>query len=91
MDRIGNIIEEFIRVTGIEKPIKRYRALQIWPKVVGKKIARMTDPVRIEQSRIFVRVKNDAWRHELIYHKPEIIRKLNIELGSDTIDDIILL
>jgi predicted nucleic acid-binding Zn ribbon protein len=76
---------------GIEKPVKRYAALVIWPKVVGERISSVTEPLSISNGTILVRVKSAVWRNELVYYKAEIIRKMNQELGTSVINDIVLI
>ncbi len=91
MEQFGNILNQYIRELGIEKPIAKYKALQIWNKVVGEKISRVTEPKSLSNGKMLVKVKNDVWRNELIFYKSDIIQSLNRELGSNMVRDIILL
>ena len=61
------------------------------PEKPGKTIAGHTRPVRVANGKIFVEVKNDAWRNELVYHKKELLEKLNKSLNEDVIRDIVLI
>ena len=91
MEQIGNILHQFFYELGIDKPILKFQALDMWSKVVGEKISEVTEPRRITDGKIFVKVKNDTWRNELVYYKKNIIEKLNNELGSRIVKDIILI
>lgn len=91
MKPLGQIIGNVLRDFGIEKPIKGYEALTIWSEVVGERIANMTEPQKIKNGKLFIRVKTDSWRNELIYHKKDIIERLNMSLGSDVVKDIVLI
>ncbi len=91
MEHFGSIIQSFIHDLGIEKPILQYKALQIWPQAVGERISQVTEPVRFKDGKIFVRVKSDSWRNELVYYKSEIIQKINHSLGRKIVEEIILL
>jgi predicted nucleic acid-binding Zn ribbon protein len=90
MEALGAVIWRTLRELGIEKPVKRAEALRVWPKVVGEKISQVTEPQFFSSGKIFIKVKNDAWRNELFFHKRELLRKLNEELGSAIVDDIVL-
>ncbi len=91
MNTIGNILHNYFKDLGIEKPIKMYQALDIWPEVVGIKLSEVTKPQRITDGKIVVKVKNDTWRYEIGYHKTEIINKINKNLGEKVIKDIIFI
>ncbi len=91
MKTIGNILLDYFKDIGIEKPIKRYQALDIWPEVVGEKLSEVTKPQRISAGKMVVKVKNDTWRYEIGYHRTEIIKRINTKLGDDVIKDIIFI
>lgn len=91
MELLGHILQACIRDLGIEKPLKKYNAMVIWPQVVGEKIANVTCPLRFENQKLYVRVKTPAWRNELVYLKPQIIENLNREIGEQVVDDIVLI
>jgi predicted nucleic acid-binding Zn ribbon protein len=91
MKQLGNILKKTIHDLGIEKPIQQYEALQIWPKIVGEKIASVTEPRHISNDKLFIRVKNAAWRNELVFHRYEIIQKMNQQLGRCVIKEIVLI
>ena len=91
MEKFGNILNHFLSELGIEKSIMKYQALNMWREVVGEKISEVTEPHRLTNGKMFVRVTNDSWRNELVFYKPEIIEKINDELGSKVVEDIILI
>lgn len=91
MDKIGTIMHQLLGELGIERPVQRYQALLLWPEVVGKQISDVTEPSRIRKGKLFVEVKNAAWRNELVFHKDEIIQKLNQKLGASVVQEIILI
>lgn len=91
MEHIRKILPPIIDEMGIDKPIKKYQALAEWSSVVGEKINAVTEPVRVENGKMFVRVTNDAWRNEIFYLKDNIINELNKKLGKKIIHDLILI
>ena len=90
MEKIGHILHECFQDFGIQKPLKRYRIFYLWPEIVGKKVAKVTIPQKVSNKKIFIKVKNDVWRQEITFLKSEIIQKINKELGSNEIKDIVL-
>lgn len=91
MKTIGSILRNYFKDLGIEKPLKRYQAIDIWSEVVGMKLSEVTKPQRVTKGTMFVKVKNDTWRYEIEFHKQEIVHKLNQKLGDEVINDIIFI
>jgi len=91
MEQIGNILSKFLYELGINKPVMKYRALTMWPEIVGERISNVTEAKRLTDGKIFVKVQNDSWRNELTFYKQEIIQKINKEIGLKIVKDIILI
>ncbi len=91
MEQIGNILSKFLYELGIEKPIMKYRALRMWPEIVGERISKVTEAKGLTDGKMFVKVQNDSWRNEITFYKQEIIQKINREVGSKIVKDIILI
>lgn len=91
MEQLGSIIRKTIKELGIEKPIQQYEALHLWPKIVGEKIASVTEPRHIVKGKLFIKVKNATWRNELVFHRLELIKKMNQQLGRCVIKEIVLI
>ena len=58
--------------------------------IVGPRIAKNTSAERVKDGILFVKVKSDVWRNELLFYKMELIKKLNLKLGKKVVLDIIL-
>jgi predicted nucleic acid-binding Zn ribbon protein len=91
MEQLGDILRLTLKEFGIEKPIKQYEVLWVWPQVVGEKIASVTEPRNIVNGKLFIKVKNAAWRNELVFLKKVLIEKLNQKTGSHLVKDIIMI
>jgi len=57
----------------------------------GRADIEATDAESIRDGKLFVRVKNAAWRNELLYLKKEIIDKINGEMKQKIVKDIIFI
>ncbi len=48
-----------------------------WKKIVGEKISKKTELVKIEKTTLFIKCKNPTWKTELQYQKKELLEKIS--------------
>lgn len=88
MQSLKQVLESFLKTSGLEKGVLQNRALFVWEEVVGEAIARNTTPDRVEHGVLTVKTSSPAWRQELLFKKREIITALNRRIGKNTIREI---
>ena len=88
METLKTSIRAFLKSAGLEKGVKQNNAILIWGGVVGATIAEKTNPEKVEHGVLTIKTENASWRQELLFKKSEIIKKLNQELGKNTIREI---
>ena len=88
MEKLDIAIKDFLINTGLENGVNQQKAVIIWPKIVGTKIAENTNAELVDFNVLTIRVKNSTWRNELYLKKDIILEKLNKELGPNTIKEL---
>ena len=88
MEKLDIAIKDFLINTGLENGVNQQKAVIIWPKIVGTKIAENTIAELVDFNILTIKVKNSTWRNELYLKKDIIIEKLNKELGPNTIKEL---
>ena len=88
MEKLDIAIKDFLINTGLENGVNQQKAVIIWPKIVGTKIAENTTPELVDFNVLTIKVKNSTWRNELYLKKDIILEKLNKELGPNTIKEL---
>ncbi len=73
----------------IDRRIKEETIILNWTKVVGERIAPQTQPLRVRDSILFVKVPSASWRNELVFLKANIIKELNQSVKANVIKDIV--
>lgn len=63
-------------------------ALQVWPEVVGPRIASVTRAERLSEGILFVKTASSVWANELTFQKPLLVEQLNGKLGRPMVSDI---
>ena len=86
--RLGKILENYLSRAGLHQRIWEQRILDAWERMVGKAIAEMTEPTRVRNRVLQVKVTNSVWMHELQFHKKLIIQKLNEGTGAPVVQDL---
>ena len=88
MEKLDIAIKDFLINTGLENGVNQQKAVIIWPKIVGTKIAENTTAELVNFNVLTIKVKNSTWRNELYLKKDIILEKLNKELGPNIIKEL---
>lgn len=88
MQSIQQVLDTYLRKSGLAKGIAQQRALNLWAEVVGPSIARNTTPEKVEHGVLYIKTKSSPWRQELQLRKQEIIKQLNAAIQHSAIKDI---
>jgi predicted nucleic acid-binding Zn ribbon protein len=88
-EQLSKLLENILKKNGLDKQVKETQVINIWKEIAGQKISRMTEPVKVVDGKLFVRVSNPSWRNELTLLKPKIKDKINTKLGDAIIKEII--
>jgi predicted nucleic acid-binding Zn ribbon protein len=57
----------------------------VWGEVVGKAIAHNAQPLSLVHGELLVQTSNRAWAEELARRAPELLPKLQAQLGGATV------
>ncbi|HUN67119.1 MAG TPA: DUF721 domain-containing protein [Bacteroidota bacterium] len=87
--QIGNAVGRILHSLGLSRKIEQYKAVDLWPAIVGERLARVTTAERVTDGKLVVHVANAAWRNELTFLKQDILKKIAAATGSESITDII--
>ena len=88
MKHIAKSLKDSLKKAGLYQGVKSVKVLEIWPKVVGERIANKTEVNYINNGTLFVEVSNSTWRQELQFQKRDIIEKLNKEVKENLVREI---
>ncbi|MCQ2347421.1 MAG: DUF721 domain-containing protein [Paludibacteraceae bacterium] len=88
---MGEIMVDYLRETGLEKPLLERKVVELWSEVMGTTVARLTRSVEVEQGVLRVRLSSAALRSQLFEMRFELVKKMNEAVGDDVIRDVRLL
>lgn len=82
------VIQQFMRMNGIETPYNQYRLVQAWPVVMGSIVQRYTGDIFIKNQTLHVRITSPAIKQNLMMEHRSLAQKLNEYVGAQVIADI---
>jgi predicted nucleic acid-binding Zn ribbon protein len=85
---LGEILSGYLNQPGLRSRMREQKILDVWDRVVGRAIAEVTQPGRVRNRVLQIRVINSVWMQELQFHKPLMIQKLNEFLGDPFVQDL---
>ena len=90
LDRLSHTLGSMLKARGLGSRLDEYRVFGQWEKSVGPAIARHAQPQTVRGKKLTLIVDSPAWMQQLSLLKPQIIEKVNRNLGKETIKDITL-
>jgi hypothetical protein len=90
LDRLSVTLDKLLRARGLQDRIPEYRIFAGWERAVGPGIARHAQPRSVQRGKLAVVVDSPAWMQQLSLLSPEIMEKLNRELGRVVVRAITL-
>lgn len=87
--KLGSVLKEVIDRYGYRERIDQVRAVEAWAFVAGPQINRVTETVWVKGATLFVQLSSASWRQQLHMQRREWCTRLNEDLGSDVIEEIV--
>ncbi|MBR1877465.1 MAG: DUF721 domain-containing protein [Paludibacteraceae bacterium] len=84
---ISEALVDYLRDSGLEKPVLEVQVEEAWPRVMGDIVTRMTRSVEVKNGTLFVRVSSAALKAQLFENRFELVRRLNDTVGAPVLKD----
>ena len=86
--KLGSLLQHFLREQGLETPLNEYRAVQIWPEIVGPAISRYVGKVFIKNCIMYVQIRSAALRENLTHQRTVLAQRVNQQIGAQGVNEI---
>ena len=80
-------IVDYLRESGLEKPVLGVQVEEAWPRVMGETVAHLTRSVEVKDGMLIVHVNSAALKAQLFENRFDLVRKLNEAMGAEAIRD----
>lgn len=74
-----------LRASGLEPADQLWRVHAVWPTAVGASLGARAQPLRLTKGELLVGVPDAVWRQELSLLAPQVVARLNEQLGSPVV------
>ena len=85
---ISTVLQQFLRVQGLETPLLQHRLIAAWPEVAGPAISRYTGELFIKNQTLIVKITNPALRADISMMRTQLKDRLNAAVGTQVITEI---
>lgn len=85
---LGELIKEFTQRDNVSHKLRAYQVVGDWEEIVGEAIGRNTEISRVENGILYVKAATAAWRNELVFMKPSILKKIRQKYPDSGVEDI---
>ncbi|PSQ77689.1 MAG: DUF721 domain-containing protein [Bacteroidetes bacterium QH_7_62_13] len=86
---LGEVLKEVIDRLDVQKEIDEARVVETWAALAGAEINGVTDSVWMDGSTLYVKIASAAWRQELHMNRRKWRERLNGELATNPVDEIV--
>lgn len=84
---ISEALVSYLRESGLEQLVLDVQIEQIWPKVMGETVAKLTRSIEVKNGQLVVHINSAALKAQLFENRFELVRKLNEAVGAPAIKD----
>lgn len=84
---ITDALVEYLRESGLEQSVLDVQIEEMWPKVMGETISKLTRSIEVKDGMLIVHVNSAALKAQLFENRFELVRKLNEAVGVPAIKD----
>ena len=77
-----------LRAAGLEASDLLWQVSQAWPAALGTRLGSRAQPLRLTRGELVVSVPDAVWRQELSLLTPQILARLNEQLGGPVVQRI---
>ena len=84
---IGEALVEYLRENDLEQSVLDVQIEEVWPKVMGETVKRLTRSVEVKNGVLIVHVNSAALKTQLFENRFELVRKLNEAVGAPALKD----
>jgi predicted nucleic acid-binding Zn ribbon protein len=85
------VLAEYLRESGLEKPLMEREVVASWGTLMGDTVARLTRKVELNDGVLVVRLSSAALKAQLFECRRDLVHKMNEHVGCEVVKEVRLL
>ena len=85
---LGRILEEWLRVSGLDRAVLSGQLQQDWESIVGPRISAVSRPIDVRGETLVIEVENPVWRNELSLLQDALLAQVRAHPGAPAVTKI---
>lgn len=86
---IGAVLPDVLEDAGVLRQVERQGVLDLWPEVVGERVAEVATARSIDDTTLVVEVRSSAWLMELNMMKGDLLQRVNEHAPETPMDRLV--
>jgi predicted nucleic acid-binding Zn ribbon protein len=87
---IGQALDRMVSDFKIKGKLDETRIKQSWEQIMGKTISRHTSNVGLKNGKLYITITSASLKQNLTYELETIKNRINEELGTNAVEQVIL-
>ena len=88
---ISQAIQELLKSNNLKPKFDEANVVASWDRLVGPAISKRTKKVYVRNKVLFVELISPSMKHDLSYHKTQILDLFKKEFGDEVVSEIVLM
>ncbi|CAN5414579.1 hypothetical protein BH09BAC3_BH09BAC3_05360 [soil metagenome] len=88
---ISQAIQELLKSNNLKPKFDEANVVASWDRIVGPAISKRTKKVYVRNKVLFVELVSPSMKHDLSYHKTQMLDLFKKEFGDDVVSEIVLM
>ncbi|MCK5846571.1 MAG: DUF721 domain-containing protein [Bacteroidales bacterium] len=88
---LGEIIQQYIRKSGIQPKLDEAEVKKRWEDIVGKMISQHTTDMYLKNRKLYIRFDSAALKQEMSYAKSTLVDNINRNIGHLVVEEVIFI
>jgi DNA-binding XRE family transcriptional regulator len=90
-EKLGEIVNQILRLNGLETPLNQYRVIEVWKNTIGKSFEKYTENIFIKNQTLYIKLNSSTVRNELSMHQKSLTERINSEVKAQVIANIVFI
>ena len=88
---ISQAIQELLKTNHLKPKFDEANVVASWERIVGKAIAKRTKRINVRNKVLFVELLSPSMKHDLGYHKSQMLELFKKEFGEGVVSEIVFM